>query len=674
MVFGGSVQSALLASVLSMVTCVAVVEPRPGAQAATMALGFASALGTVCVATLVTGSTLASGAVLCALVFVIVLARAVGPRGMAIGMLGFMGYFFANFIRARPSQIPQIALAIAVGGAVAFVVRFLVIPEHPARTQRRVLRAFAARMRLSLDDLEAEIAAPHDGARRRRRIRRDTGRLNEIALALEDSVGQPATTAATPADAPARLSQVRGWLHALMRAELAVDLLADAVHRIAQKEWSQPARLELAAATAGLRQWIGSSRAATVRADVDRHLDQARRLAAADSGGEVDSLALARRADVWSRVERSVELLFAARPWQAVPETGIARETLSPLAFRPGGGGTAGLTGVRPNLRLAIQATVAVALATAAGRALSATRWYWAAITAFTVYARAATAAETLSRAWQRMLGTAGGVVAAIAVAAILRRHVAPSILIAVVAAAAAYGLLRISYAGMVLFLTIALGLLYELLGRPVPGLMMLRLGESAIGAVVGVGVASIVVPMRSTERVRRLVAELLRRSAQVLEAASKPGLDPARDADLFAAIRSVDRVLAEVRNALRPLWSPGLPIELSRLVTPGRLSAALAYTIRRLVVDLPPGALEAEPLKRAGAQIADQCRAAADALDRNQRPVLASAKRAIDGSSGPDAISSPHPEPAGAVELFETLSDLLRRLSASVAPRAFDK
>src|SRR5579884_1853431 len=158
MVFGGSVQSALLASVLSMVTCVAVVEPRPGAQAATMALGFASALGTVCVATLVTGSTLASGAVLCALVFVIVLARAVGPRGMAIGMLGFMGYFFANFIRARPSQIPQIALAIAVGGAVAFVVRFLVIPEHPARTQRRVLRAFAARMRLSLDDLEAEIA------------------------------------------------------------------------------------------------------------------------------------------------------------------------------------------------------------------------------------------------------------------------------------------------------------------------------------------------------------------------------------------------------------------------------------------------------------------------------------------------------------------------------------
>jgi uncharacterized membrane protein YccC len=656
-----SVTAALLASVLGMVTSVAVVDARAAAQALTMAMAFAAALGTVCVAVLVSVSPWAAGATLCAVVFLAVLARGLGPRGTAVGMLGFMGYFFAVFIGARPAQVPGLALAIAVGAAVAFAVRFAVVPERAASVQGRVLRAFAARMRMLLDDLAAELESDQENTRRLRRIRRETGRINEVALALEESAMERGSAAQPP-------KPVRSWLLHIMRAEVALDLLADAVHRIARREWSAEARWELAAAIRLLGRWVGEG-GPSLEGKARRRLAGAREhTGAAAVGVAGDSVLLARRTAVWSLVDRAMALLLASRPWEEIPPAAVARQSLSPTSFRSGGGGTAGLGDLRPNLRLAIQTTIAVALAIVAGRAISSTRWYWAVIAAFTVYARAATVAETLSRAWQRILGTAVGVIVAVGVAELLRRHALPAAIVALGAAAVAYGLLRVSYAAMILFLTIALALLYELLGRPVPGLMALRLAESGAGVVIGAVVASIVLPRGTAERLRRLVAEVLRQSAGVIAAGTRPGLEPEQDWGFLDAIRRVDRALAEVRNALRPLWAPQVPIETARFSTPGRAAAALAYTTRRFVIDVRPGAVESERLERLGRQLAGACRAAADALDRNEAPQ-------IDAPAGelPALMAdttAPHTEARrAAIELLGDLDAALRRLLAATAP-----
>jgi len=660
---GEPMGAALLASVLAMVTSVTVVDARPAAQAVTLALAFAAALASVCLASLVSGSIWAAGATLCAIVFVAVLARRFGPRGTAAGMLGFMGYFFALFIGAHPAQIPHLTLAIGTGGTVAFAVRFGLIRERPASVQARVLAAFAARMRLLLEDLAAELEMEGFPTRRLRRIRRETGRINELALALEDSGTDPdrAAEAATA---------VRLWVLQLMRAEVALDLLSDAVHRIAGREWSVEARRELSAALALLAQWVALG-GARVDAEARQWLARARgHAAAANRQGHpldpADPALLVRRAAVWSRVARAIELLLAARPWEEVPAAAVAHQSLTPLSFRSGGGGTAGLVGRWPNLRLAVQSTVAVALAIVAGRAISPARWYWAVIAAFTVYARAATVAETLSRAWQRMLGTAVGVVIAVAVAGLLRRHALPAAILALAAAAVAYGLLRVSYAAMILFMTIALALFYELLGRPVPGLMELRLAESAAGVVIGAVVASIVLPMHTAERLRRLVAVVLRESAAVIAAATRPGLAPATDASFLDAVRRVDRALAEVRNALRPLWAPQVPVETARFSTPGRAAAALAYTTRRFVVDLTPGAVDPERLQRLGARLTRQCQAAADALDANQTPCIDSMADEVAAL----ATTAPDREDGRAVvELLKDLDATLQQLVEAVGP-----
>ncbi|WP_353961926.1 FUSC family protein, partial [Mycolicibacterium hippocampi] len=62
--------------------------------------------------------------------------------------------------------------------------------------------------------------------------------------------------------------------------------------------------------------------------------------------------------------------------------------------------------GLSPTTRQAIQVTVAVSLAIVAGEALSPARWYWAVIAAFVTFAGTTSFGETLTKGWQRLLGT----------------------------------------------------------------------------------------------------------------------------------------------------------------------------------------------------------------------------------------------------------------------------
>ena len=584
---GDPLGAATLASALAMVTSVAVFDPRRHQQARTMALGLLAAGGSTTLAALVAGSAWAESAVLCGVAFLAVLARAGGPRGTGVGMLAFMGYFFAIFLHVQVAQLPLLLGSLAIAGAVAFFVRFVVAPERPTRVRAQWVRAFRARLQVLLDDLAAELQAPSPRERRLRRIRRETGQLDELALALEQAAGR-SRDERPPAE-------VRPWLLALLRAEVASDLLAEVAHRAS----AHAERPRLAALVGALQGWIDCG-GADARGAVLRRLDE-----------------VPRGLEHRQQVERAVQLLVDARPWAEMPPPLPGR--LTQMSYRVGGGGTAGVPGW-PNVRIAAQATVAVALAIVAGRAISPERWYWAVLAAFTVFIRAATFAETLSRAWQRFVGTVLGVTAALFVAHLLHAHRALASVVALFSMFAAYGLLRISYGGMILFVTIALALLYETMGAPVSGLMELRLVETAAGAAIGVLVAAVVFPVHSEGRVRRLVADVFRQAAPTIERATTPGVDPCTDDALHHDIRRVDLALAEVRNALQPLWTPHVPIEPGRLVGQLRDAAAIAYATRRVLAG-PCGPAQGDV--RAGRQTAANCRAVARALEEGRPPAL---------------------------------------------------
>ncbi|HTK47908.1 MAG TPA: FUSC family protein [Gemmatimonadaceae bacterium] len=603
--FGAPLGSPLLLAIVggevAMMSSSSVSDATLGAQRVTLLLAVLASIAAVGLAALVSLLPSLAVVVLCALVFLVVLARKIGPRGMAVGLLAFMGYFLALYVGARPAQLPGLVVAILVGGAVAYVVHFRLVRERPEEVRDAVLRAFRARVMLLLDEVAVDAASGSASSRRWRRIRRGTGRVGEVALALERAVGRVEGVAPEP--------PIRGWVSALLHAEVAVDMLVEAAHRLASRTDSRERHRALARMVRALQPWIddGDERARDEARRLHRLLDAAR-------GAERQ---WAEHPELWWRLSRAMATLTAGRPWSAFPpiEPGVA--ALPVGTFRAGGGGVAGVQGMSPDLRLAIQATVAVALSVVAGRLISGERWYWAVLAAFVVFVRATTVGETMSRAWQRIFGTVIGVAIGLAVARLVGRHPVPASVVGLAAIFLAYYLMRIAYTGMIACFTIALALLYSEMGRATAGLMELRLLETLAGATIGVVVSAVVLPAHSESRVRVLAARVLRAATSAIERATTPGVRAEHDDVLHDRIRDVDRALAELRNALRPLWGPNLPLERTVHTRPGRVAAGLAYATRRLATTPLSDTGERGALLRCiGERIVANGRASADALE----------------------------------------------------------
>ncbi|MDB4882871.1 MAG: putative integral rane protein [Gemmatimonadetes bacterium] len=618
---------ALVGAQIAMMVSSGIMDPHTTSQRRTFVFAVLAAAVSVALAALVEPYQWLSGAMLCAVTFAAVRARGMGPRGVAAGLLAFMGYFAALYVGASAAMLPSLMGAVAIGGAIAFVVHFWLVPERVAGVRESVLRAFLARVQLLLDDLVEDAESGRQSEKRATAFRRSTGRIGELALALEEAVGR--------ADDEVPPPDVREWLGALLHAQLAVDMLAESVHTLSADEPTAERRRVLVRLVRALQRWMDDGDAAA--------RDAATRELAAAHAAYADT---PRAGDValWWRLDRAVETLTAARPWAAFPALDPAASRVTIASFRPGGGGEAGVPGMSLDLRLAIQATIAVALSMVVGRAISPTRWYWAVLAAFVVYIRATTLGETLSRAWQRVLGTVLGVAAGLGVAALVGHRTKEALAVGLVAVFFAYYLMRISYTAMIVFFTIALSLLYEMMGRPLPGLLELRIAETLVGAVIGVAVSALVLPAHSDTRVRVLAAGVARAATGAIARATTPGVRACDDALLHDEIRTVDRALAELRNALRPLWGPNVPIERSAVTRQGRVSAALAYAIRRLANT--PLAVEGEhapDVKRIGAALVQNCDAVADALEAHRAPPLVAveplvARLASDPESSPGA------------------------------------
>jgi len=596
-----------LGAELAMMSSAGVSDPEPSEQRTTFGLALGAAMIAVCLAALVSASPLLAGALFCAITFASVYARKLGSRGMAVGLMAFMAYFAALYVGATFAAIPGLVLGIAVGGAVAFVVHMWVVRERPSRVRARVLAAFGARMRLLLGQLARNVETGTRSSRRWRNVRRAAGNIGEVALALDDATGRAG-------DAP-NPAPVREWLATLLHVQLSLDMLAEGVNVLVIQGADESVRRRLGEMLRSLRTWV-STGDEPARDDALRLLAEAKSAAGDVQEGE--------QGGVWWRIGRAMQMLASGRPWLTLPDldSSTSRPTIS--SFRPGGGGAAGVDGISPDLRLAIQATVAVALSIIAGRAISTERWYWAVLASFVVFIRATTLGETFSRAWQRLLGTALGVTVGLLVAVLVGHHALPAMAIGLVAIFFAYYLMRISYTGMIFCFTIALALLYEEMGRPVPGLMELRVIETLVGALIGVAVSALLLPAHSETRVRRLAAGVARAAASAISRATSPGVDPATDERLYEEVRGVDRALAEMRNALRPLWGPNVPLERSAVTRQGRLAAALAYTIRRFAnTPLAESAEQRSVVERIGARLAANCAELAEALEVNRAPVL---------------------------------------------------
>lgn len=195
-----------------------------------------------------------------------------------------------------------------------------------------------------------------------------------------------------------------------------------------------------------------------------------------------------------------------------LPSITIAEET-PPTTPAPGGG-------MRPvaSTRMAIQMALALGVSFVVGYLCFAERWSWIVLTAFIVNSGNRGRLDVAYKSVLRVLGAAGGTVVALSLSLHVGEH--PALMSALVLGALFMGMwLRpISYAWWALFVTVALALLQGFSGGSATALLWQRLEEIAIGAVIGLLSAWCVLPVRSTDVLRRRLADALAALSEALD------------------------------------------------------------------------------------------------------------------------------------------------------------
>ncbi|GAA4869614.1 FUSC family protein [Actinomycetospora straminea] len=574
----------LFTGVLAMVSNLAVNEPDLPRRRVTTALMVLPAAASTVVGAFVAPYRIPSAVAFVAVIVIAVWVRRWGPRGFALGMAGFMPFFFTQFLQVAPAQVPWLLAAVVVGIASTLLLRGVVFAERPARTLRRMVTAFRARAHALVGATDTVLAGiGHGGPDERdlEALRRARARLQEVALLVEDTLEQTTAGRVWPGLDDDTLAL------RIADAELALERLSVVVRRLAlpptdPEPTAPPDPVVVAALRTGLRHLqhalaAGQDHAAILEAAADARAAVAGLVADTRPGGErVQRTAFAVRRvadaihhaqlDAPSRRPDGHAVEPSLRPPPPPSGSGPAPDALtggSPPAdpdrpdtddVHPAAEPAREVRGLALSTRQAVQVGVAATLAIVAGELVAPSRWYWAVITAFVVFAGTNSRGDLLSRGWGRILGTVGGVVAGMGLAALVGGQVLPSLVLLFVCVFLALYLVRVSPSMLAFWITAVLALVYGLIGQFSVDVLVLRIEETIIGALASIVAAFLVLPRGTRAAFGEAVSDLVDAIDRVLgeatdRLAGRRPAPPARE-----GVRAMDDALATLRQRASPL------------------------------------------------------------------------------------------------------------------------
>ncbi|MBA3907234.1 MAG: FUSC family protein, partial [Pseudonocardiales bacterium] len=548
----------IMSAVLAMISNITVNETAISRLRVTTALLLLPAAAAVSLGTLLAPYRIIADAVFVAIMIGGVWIRRFGPRGFAVGMAAVMSYFFSQFLNTQISGLPWLVLAAAIGVGSAFLVRGFLFAENPRNTLARLVRAFRARVH-ALTYAVAELldSDADDREHARRDVGRTRTRLNESALLIADQLER---------------QDERGDLEVyVLDAELAAERLADTARHLIITG-GRPADSLRRPLLAGLRSLGAATATGTPAARVGALLDAAQHgveplVAQVDGLGDdgqrvafavsrlATALAEGRKHDPTAPADETPD------PEEAGDEaesemSGLDRQPVddhldvAPPA-QPASAGLALTT------RQAIQVGVATSLAIVGGELLSPARWYWAVIAAFVVFAGTTSRGDVLTRGRDRVLGTIGGVIAGMALAFIVNGAVVPSLVLLLVCLFMAIYLVRVSPALMAFWITAVLALLYGLTGQFSIETLLLRVEETAVGAVLGMLAGFLVLPTGTRAAFGTALDTMVGAVHAVLDTSVERLLGRPVAAAPVDLARDMDAALGVLRLRTRPLDSP---------------------------------------------------------------------------------------------------------------------
>ncbi|MEU4968867.1 FUSC family protein [Streptomyces smyrnaeus] len=294
----------------------------------------------------------------------------------------------------------------------------------------------------------------------------------------------------------------------------------------------------------------------------------------------------------------------------------------------------------RPTTRQAFQALVACGFALAAGQALSLDRWYWAVGAAWWIFVNTASRGETLVRGFRRVLGTVTGLAAGLLVAVPADGSLAPTLAVVACCVFGIFYTAPLSYSWMMFFVTLMVGMLYGLLGVLHPGLLGLRLEETAVGALGAALAVALVLPVTThaaTEVWIRRAVHCVHECA--LDAARRLAGEQGDGPE--ARIAELELLLGRVRLSVAPLVHPLSPLRARK--TRARQVLALLDDCARQIRGLTEAA--ADPAASHDARLTAACERVEAAVRRLAAPAPGQAA-AVHRAGAPAAAAAAEPPP----------------------------
>lgn len=585
---GQSPVSVAPAVVVVFLSQLAVNESGRGAQVITTLLLPVSATASLCVAALLTGHSPFGKLAFIAVMFIATYARRFGPRASALGFAAFIAFFLALFLQVTLDQVPVDAACALVGALAGLLARFVLLPERGHAVRRSGIRALRARVRTMLHAVDAQLEQP--GSRRDRRVHDELMRLNQTALAVEGDIDALREWSPEQADRLRRMV-----LEVELTAEHLVTTLGGVV---SDAPVTSQVRTVLSEVGVMLRRDPRSA-GATAREAADR---------LAGTGAVQASLALRRLGAAAAELADATVSLLAevgeSPGDEPTKDSGHGEQDSDDDSGQHGdasGENTAGEStssadededrdehGLRPTTRAAVQVACAGAAAIFLGGLISGTRWYWAVITAFVVFAGTGSRGELLVKAWRRTLGTLLGVISGVGVALLVTGNVMLQLGLVLGCVFLAFYLVSVSYTAMTFFITTMLGVLYEILGRFSVHILEVRLMETAIGAGVGAAAALLLFPARTRTVVRDAADELLRGLRDLLRNAAEDLGASGELRDLAPDSRTVDERMHTLLGSASPLGKYRIGRSREGYERWRLLISSCAYYSRSLSASLP--------------------------------------------------------------------------------------
>ncbi len=515
------------------------------------------------------------------------LFRRYGPRGNNVGTMmylgGFLGYFMSRQFGLK--AFGWLAAEVLVAVLVIFIVRIPLVMFQAWSNLERSMHSYTIRARL-LTQLAVKVLEG-GGEKSSDDLRVALIRLNEMALIIEAYMSRfgsaPAIDEArqTLFDLELSLSNVARFSDSLSRLKLSSLISRDIVDYIKGVPDSDAEQLavELNHSLARWQTFHPSSDSVTPILLRRLSASIINLNSAAIRWRKAREILHAYKSELSATAKHTSSLRTGHLPGSAVVSASASNE--------PWDHATGSHIGLTPEVRAAIQITIATAAATWIGYFVDPQRYYWASLSALLCFIGVNNAGEQVRKGFYRFLGTVLGVALG---SALTKAFGLNSTLDAITVLAAMFlgvYLSKVNYSFLAMGVTVAISMVFLQLSELSNSLLLERILETTVGALLASLTALFILPLGPRRVIATARARFLDHLQQLLTTAVGYLQSPELEDEMVGLSREVDSDFHALVATVSPLqWSllGGLNREVNELIS--RTSAVRNYS-RSLVADM---------------------------------------------------------------------------------------